>query len=180
MSEEIKGKIPVKITLVSEDGSDERWVLSQELFAEERHPLPVTNEVIVVGKLYKSDKTVYFNGSIKGSLALECSRCLKNFELPFDESVSSVFMPKTDFAEEGEEVELSGDDMDVQFYEGEEIDLFGPVRDQIALVAPMQPLCSEDCKGLCPKCGVDLNVENCGCQTMEIDPRLAALKKLIK
>ncbi|MBI5814052.1 MAG: DUF177 domain-containing protein [Nitrospinae bacterium] len=180
MSEETKGIILVKVALVSEDGTDEKWTISPESFAADTHPLPVTGNVTVEGRLYKADNTIYFNGEVEAVMGLECSRCLKSFNLPVKDTVAAVFMPKEEFSAAGEEQELSGEDMDITVYDGEQIELYGPVRDQLALAAPMRPLCSEDCKGLCPVCGADLNVEKCGCQAQVLDPRLAALKKLIK
>lgn len=74
-------------------------------------------------------------------------------------------------------VELSGDDLDVYGYEGEEIDLTPLFREQIILAVPFAPLCSEECRGLCPQCGADRNQETCDCKP-PVDPRWAALQNL--
>ena len=78
----------------------------------------------------------------------------------------------------GEEVEATfdPDTVDEESYQGKEIDLSPAVREQILLSVPAAPLCGEDCKGLCPKCGKDLNEGDCGCDRSVIDPRWAALK----
>lgn len=76
-------------------------------------------------------------------------------------------------------VELTDDDLDLYGYDGEEIDLTPLFRDQIVLAVPFAPLCSEDCKGLCPQCGADRNLETCDCKP-PVDPRWAALQQHLK
>jgi uncharacterized protein len=78
-----------------------------------------------------------------------------------------------------EKHELHGDEMDMGFYQGEDLDLEELLREQVMLNAQMKPLCSETCKGLCPKCGRDLNTGSCSCVQKETDPRLEVLKKLL-
>ncbi|HWN67736.1 MAG TPA: DUF177 domain-containing protein [Haliangium sp.] len=75
--------------------------------------------------------------------------------------------------------ELTDDDLDLYGYDGEEIDLTPLFRDQVVLAVPFAPLCSEDCKGLCPQCGVDRNLETCDCKP-PVDPRWAALQQHLK
>ena len=74
--------------------------------------------------------------------------------------------------------ELEEEDLDLSFYEGEEIDLSPLVQEQIILALPTRPLCRESCKGLCPQCGVNLNVQTCTCATVVDDPRLEVLRTL--
>jgi len=66
--------------------------------------------------------------------------------------------------------------LDEDTYAGKEIDLAPAVREQILLHIPPPPLCRDDCLGLCPRCGKDLNDGECGCDRAVIDPRWAALK----
>jgi uncharacterized protein len=75
--------------------------------------------------------------------------------------------------------ELTDDDLDLYGYDGEEIDLTPLFRDQVVLAVPFAPLCSEDCKGLCPQCGADRNLETCDCKP-PVDPRWAALQQHLK
>ena len=63
-------------------------------------------------------------------------------------------------------------------YSGEEVVLDDLVREQILLGVPSYPLCREDCAGLCPRCGQDLNRGRCECDTAPVDPRLAKLKSI--
>ncbi|MBM4294554.1 MAG: DUF177 domain-containing protein, partial [Deltaproteobacteria bacterium] len=64
-----------------------------------------------------------------------------------------------------QEEELTAADLDVDFISGENIDLQGIVREQIILSMPLKPLCHEDCRGLCPGCGANLNREACTCES---------------
>jgi uncharacterized protein len=75
--------------------------------------------------------------------------------------VNLVYLPGE--AEAGEKKELHGEELDVCFYEGGELDLSGLLKEQVLLGLPMKTVCSEDCKGLCPKCGMDLNEGRCNC-----------------
>lgn len=74
-------------------------------------------------------------------------------------------------------LELSDEELDLYSYEGESIDLEPLLREQLILAVPFAPLCREECKGLCPQCGIDRNQERCTC-TPPIDPRLAALRDI--
>jgi uncharacterized protein len=89
-------------------------------------------------------------------------------------------MPKDDdeppaTAEDGAEV--AEGDLDLFPFDGDKIDLEPLMREQFVLAIPYAPLCKEDCKGLCPQCGIDRNTASCTCEK-PIDPRLAALKGL--
>lgn len=116
---------------------------------------------------------IYVLGKITGVVDLICSLCLKKYSVDF----------KTPFAEnfyrEGEFL-LKDADEPLPIYHGDEIDISDNIREALQLMLPMKPVCSKDCKGLCPHCGCDLNIEQCDCTTEEIDPRLAVLGQLIK
>ncbi|MFN7623911.1 MAG: DUF177 domain-containing protein, partial [Acidobacteriota bacterium] len=72
------------------------------------------------------------------------------------------------------EIELTADDLGISVYENDQIDLDEMVVEQLELSLPFRLLCQEDCRGLCPQCGADLNTEACDCQPL-IDPRWEAL-----
>lgn len=134
--------------------------------------------------LYADGEHVFASGTFRGELTVACSRCVGPVKLPLDEKLLVTFMPKHELPDEDEEAaageegaEVSAGDLDVFPYEGEWIDLEPLFREQFVLAIPYAPLCSEDCKGLCPQCGADLNTGTCTCQK-PIDPRLAALKGL--
>ena len=131
--------------------------------------------------LYSEGNHVFATGTFKGDLTVACSRCVEPVKLTINEKLLVTFMPKSEMpiddvdAEEGAEV--PAEDLDLFPYEGEVVDLEPLFREQFVLAVPYAPLCKEDCKGLCPQCGTDLNTGTCACQK-PIDPRLAGLKGL--
>ena len=105
------------------------------------------------------------------SYTTECARCLKELHrsLTFDLTKNAAVSGS-----------LEGDDNDdYVIVENSILDVSDPVEELLFLELPSRDLCSENCLGLCPKCGKDLNEGNCGCQTKEIDPRLEALRKFL-
>src|SRR5688572_4439903 len=116
-------------------------------------------------------------GTLSTVLELTCSRCVEPFQLPVDTTFDVRYLPQTDNA--GEEREVEEDDLTDAFYRDDVIDLGQLMEEQFYLALPMKPLCRPDCKGLCPNCGTNLNVETCDCQVRWEDPRLAGLKALM-
>ena len=100
-------------------------------------------------------------GSYDTSLTMECHRCLKRFEYP---------VAGADYIWE-QPVRLAGDEI---------IDLTEGIREEIILGLPLKNLCSEDCKGLCPVCGMNLNEGTCTCDRSKVDPRWSVLERLKK
>ncbi|MBI5587574.1 MAG: DUF177 domain-containing protein [Deltaproteobacteria bacterium] len=125
-------------------------------------------------ELTKTEGNVFVSGDIKTRIAVNCSRCLKDFEFHFKTDLALFY---TRGKEEEKEKELKPGDLDVNYLPDAELDTTEMILAQISLEMPMQPLCDAGCKGLCPKCGADLNQGDCGCSSEEkIDPRFAKLK----
>ena len=118
-------------------------------------------------------------GNVQTELELGCSRCLEPFRLPVDASFDLRFLPATELTE-GEDQEVQDEDLDTSYYRDDSIDLNELLREQFYLVLPMKPLCRDDCQGLCPQCGTNWNTGTCTCTAEWEDPRLAALKGLVK
>lgn len=108
---------------------------------------------------------------------LSCSRCLREFAFPVMAEGTLTLLRIPSAGSLKEEMELTLEDLDSSYFEGDIIDLSQLVYEQIVLSFPMKPLCKEDCKGLCPRCGVDRNLYSCECQKSEADPRWAPLMK---
>jgi len=128
--------------------------------------------------LNKAGKEVIVGGVLKTALALQCSRCLKDFTGILDIPVNVVYHPIEEIGTDKHE--LRDDEMDMGFYKGEELDLMELLKEQILLNIQMKPLCSEQCKGICPQCGINLNTGHCACARKKADPRLEVLKKLFE
>jgi uncharacterized protein len=116
-------------------------------------------------------------GHLTGEIELECSRCLEPFTLPVVADFDLRYVPRTENVGEGER-EIEEDDLATAFYDEDQIDLGHLIMEQFQLALPMKALCKDDCKGLCPNCGTNLNTGSCGCNAKWEDPRLAALKNL--
>jgi uncharacterized protein len=109
-------------------------------------------------------------GTVAGVYSAPCARCLAPVKEAF--SLNVDLSVETEASPESEE--------DVIIAEGKKIDLASFLQETVLMNLPLRLLCKEDCKGLCPKCGKDLNSEACDCQHKEIDPRLAGLADFFK
>lgn len=133
---------------------------------EPETPLGVRLEAQPVGE------DVLVRGRFQGRFGLDCRRCLTRVHLAVDEEVSLLFRPGLERSEaEGQDVYTFG-------VRAHELDLSGALREQIMLAVPEFAVCREACRGLCPRCGVNLNEETCRCEPAEPDERWAALRKL--
>lgn len=179
MSEKLLTTLCMKVSLIPEEGINSKWVIGMESFKGKPYQIAAERPVEVFGRLYRAETTIYFDGELDASIRLDCSRCLEAFSLNISGDVSAIFMPAADGKSDEPEQKLKADDLDVQFYGGDEIDLLPPIRDHVAFEIPMRPLCAGDCPGLCPQCGSNLNKTKCSCESQEADPRFAVLKKLI-
>jgi uncharacterized protein len=119
---------------------------------------------------------------VKGRLDVvmesECDRCLELAKVPLSGEFDLFYQPEPEDAKPGDEVEIGDGESQVGFYQGEGLELEDVLREQVLLMLPMQRICSEDCKGICPVCGQNRNLAACGCTVKPGDDRWAALKKL--
>ena len=121
---------------------------------------------------------VLISGSATTSLPLDCSRCLKEFRSKLDLRLDLIYSSDADDLVEVHEV--NPDEVDTGTFDGSELNLGEILAEQIMLSVPMKPLCIEQCKGICPKCGADLNETECGCETGSVDSRFQVLKEYLK
>ncbi|MEJ2032639.1 MAG: DUF177 domain-containing protein [Deltaproteobacteria bacterium] len=113
--------------------------------------------------LQKREQRVFVEGSVATSVRLSCDRCLESFCTP----LASTFKIDIELvdklpARESEHF-CSGEEMDMMFVAAPAIDIFQVLAQQIFIALPVKKLCSENCAGLCSRCGANLNVEPCGC-----------------
>ena len=128
-------------------------------------------------KVYRAGKRYVIEGSLSGILTVACDRCLNSFkrDLKFDFSVL-LAAPPPDL--EKVEIELLEDDMNIDFIRDEEIDMDAIIKEQLYLSLPIKSLCREDCAGLCPDCGNNLNNGDCRCNRMQMHSGFSKLKDL--
>lgn len=124
---------------------------------------PLTYDLAVV----RLDEKVRIRGSVKSVLNLNCARCLEEFPFAVDGRIDIELAPKS-MAPSGGELELKAKDLDVDYYEGDEIDLAPFLCEEVYLDIPARPLCREECKGLCDVCGCNRNSEECGCSKTSV------------
>ncbi|MBM4284753.1 MAG: DUF177 domain-containing protein [Deltaproteobacteria bacterium] len=114
----------------------------------------------------KHGRDLLLRGSLGGTLDFACSRCLTRFGLAVEGAFDLLLVPGP-APVSGREEELSADDLSLDYYTGDELDLGAIIKEQILLLIPLKPLCAEDCSGLCPRCGADLNRGACACPAEE-------------
>lgn len=130
-------------------------------------------------RILKMSNEVVVRGNLMADVELQCSRCVKDFRSEVSVPVDVVYHPVEELRGE-EKHALRVEELDMGFYSGEILDMSDLIREQIMLNFPMKPLCNELCKGICLKCGADLNTGDCGCNAINRDSRFVELKKLIK
>jgi uncharacterized protein len=160
-----------------EDQHSFSFIIEPSLIRFDDEIVSLSKHLQLSGLLEKKIVQVDITGEISGEIALICSRCLENSSKKIENTFKISFVTQEYFTTETE-AELKEEDLDVSLYDGETIDLIELAREQMLLEVPMHFVCKVDCKGLCPKCGGNLNNQTCSCETKEIDPRWGALKKL--
>jgi uncharacterized protein len=155
------------------------------------------DEELNVSDLFKGRQDVYRTGplhvalqvtgyesfiEVSGKLAIDfelaCARCLDPVQEHTVIAFSEVF--KRPSSKEDREDDAEEEESDFIEVDGERLDLTPYVEEALQLFMPFAPLCRNDCKGLCPTCGQNLNEHKCDCSTDKIDIRFAALKDLFK
>ena len=142
---------------------------------EFREPLKIRVKAFRIRELFEVE------GTFQTRVRMSCSRCLKNFDLPLTSDFALTYtrgLPDIKEASDEEEVELRVEEIGLQYFRGEEIDLRDGIQEQVVMAFPLRTLCTETCKGLCPRCGADLNQRDCGCKQETATNKFAVLKKL--
>lgn len=118
---------------------------------------------------------VFVRGRLTATVPQTCGRCLEAFPAHLDAALDVRLVPKPTGADS---VELGADDLDVDFYDNDELDVTRVVENEATLALPMKPLCRDDCRGICTVCGGNRNLVTCTCEENRVDPRLAVLRDL--
>jgi uncharacterized protein len=125
-----------------------------------------------------SNGDVRIQGHLAVKMEAECERCLEAIaSYPLDVNFDLFYAPVKASPEEGE-VALDSGATEMDFYQGDGLELEDVLREQILLALPMQKICTEECRGICPACGQNRNLVACGCQQKAPDDRWAALRDL--
>ena len=195
-------------TLSLDAVSDEPLPFAFELFFStarlDREPLLEISPVRLEGEISRIEKGFAFDARIAYEGRLECSRCLAPYPFQTREDFSLILTKRATAARRrdsvsppsperrsgfgggagasatAEEISLEGEDLDEYFYDEPVISVAPIAEERIQMAVPMKPLCREDCRGLCPRCGQDWNVADCGCALESADPRWEVLRSLKK
>ncbi|QNM05908.1 YceD family protein [Qiania dongpingensis] len=119
------------------------------------------------------DKKLLIEADVSFALVMPCDRCLEAVTVPFSFPISRM----ADFREGKEESE---EPEEQPYIEGYTLDVDALVRDELFVHMPMKVLCREDCKGICNRCGANLNHGVCGCEVTEQDPRMAVIRDIFR
>ncbi|MGH9728043.1 MAG: YceD family protein [Candidatus Acidiferrales bacterium] len=123
------------------------------------------------------DDQIRIYGTFHTRLEMVCARCLEIVVEEVSKNFDLFYRPMNSVSRE-EEFRLNLDDTEIAFFEGDGLFLADVLAEQVNLSLPMKVICRSDCRGLCPHCGVNLNQEECRCETHAADPRLAPLARL--
>lgn len=133
----------------------------------------VSHPAAVRVSCYRSGRELFFAGELAGEVVGQCVRCLEPYDFRLVTPFAFVLVPRQDTGEEEDDGEI-----DLAYYDGEDVELSPLLRERVLLSLPTVPLCAEECRGLCPKCGANRNRDGCECQPEANDPRLAVLRGL--
>jgi uncharacterized protein len=122
-------------------------------------------------------KDIRLAGELSTSLEMPCARCLEPVIEDVKRKFDLLYRPLGVDAGR-EELSVTGAEAEISYYQGEGLLLEDALREQVLLALPLKVICREDCKGLCPHCGINLNSEQCSCAEPIEDPRWSALKEI--
>ena len=141
---------------------------------EQGSPLRATG---VAELLPHTEGEVRVAGRYTVEMTAECDRCLGHARFPLDGAFDLFYRPAASMERE-EETAIDAGEAEMGFYEGDGLELEDILREQVLLALPMQRICSESCKGICPVCGKNRNETACDCPLESRDSRWDAFRKL--
>ncbi len=156
-----------------------RWHTEETVSPEalDRPELLAISPVTWSGEISRLDEGFLLRARLAYQQTLACQRCLRGVTEPVEEELELMIV-RHERGADAEERELEEKDLGVLVVAGEELDLSPLLVEQIQLDVPMRLLCREECAGLCPTCGADLNEGACDCAPPAADPRWAGLAAL--
>jgi DUF177 domain-containing protein len=125
---------------------------------------------------HKLIQDIRLKGELSASLEIACARCLAPVVQGVEREFELLYRPQGADAGQ-EELSFSGAEAEIGYYQGAGLLLEDALREQVLLAVPLKAICREDCKGLCPQCGADLNLAPCSCPVAVGDARWSALKE---
>lgn len=166
---------PLKLNITELTAGVEHLTLTVNLSDLELESTPEFQEPLRLElKISKMGGKIFLNAHVEAKIDLACDRCLKEYSDTITQDVRLVIASAADF-------EATDDENLLLLEKGEQTVNIAPLMREIVLLElPVKRLCAENCQGLCPNCGADLNVETCNCNVETSDPRWEALRSLLK
>lgn len=170
----------INIHEIEESPKERLWTRPADDLNRIFEPLPVHDYTFrsptdVAVRYYRAGQELFFAGQADCRVMGECARCLEAYDFDIAVPFSLVMVPHRHRPDD-DEIEV--EDVHLSYYRGADVDLWPLVREHIILALPTQPLCRDDCRGLCARCGANLNTTTCACAASSGDPRLAVLRGL--
>jgi len=174
----------IRVDEIPESGRVLRFQWDEEKLQELRpsedpDPLELARPVEVNLEIQRRPDHVHVKGDLRAEIRFSCHRCLEPVSRSLEEPLEA-FLIHEPSASRKEEVELDAEELEEEFYDGEAIEIDRLVAERIFLAVPVKALCSEACRGLCPRCGANLNREACLCEREEKPSPFQALAGLKK
>jgi uncharacterized protein len=148
--------------------------------AEQQGPLAASGHAEVLHE-HRGPKDIVddirLKGRFDGRFQVPCARCIEPVEIPLTAEFDLIFRPAAADADPTER-SITAPETEIGYYQGDSLALEDVLREQVLLSLPLKTLCKPDCKGLCPRCGVDRNRQPCSCDVGPSDPRWEALAGL--
>ena len=171
----------VKLDEIKESGyhlscsRSENWL--SEIFRDlEGSDFTFVDDLEIKIEIFRAEKDIFISGLIRTAIKMSCIRCLGDFDFPLEAEFHYNLFP-ADEREFSPEIEVSKQDLDVLYYQGGFIEISPLIREQVLLNIPSHPLCRKLCKGMCSKCGSNLNKVPCQCEREEgVISKFEALK----
>lgn len=138
---------------------------------------PITATV----EMHHQDAGIFFKGRVSGQLSIPCNKCSEDSFIKIDSTFDSFEPFPGDGFDEEDDLSTEVDDAVVRLAaqgNGIEVNPLALAWEELVLALPVKPVCEDDCKGLCPNCGTNLNTGSCDCEQESGDPRFAALRSL--
>ena len=148
--------------------------------AEQQGPLAASGHAEVLHE-HRGPKDIVddirLKGRFDGRFQVPCARCIEPVEIPLTAEFDLIFRPAAADADPTER-SITAPETEIGYYQGDSLALEDVLRERVLLSLPLKTLCKPDCKGLCPRCGVDRNRQPCSCDVGPSDPRWEALAGL--
>lgn len=160
-------------------GSREQYHLEVVFFDLEDENWTLAKPMVIDAEISHEKQFLQMNGKLSTAVKGVCSRCLKPVESPVECSFAEQLLYAKDVSLFSH-LEVGEVEEKYFIYDNDTLDITDIVRESILAELPLKILCVEDCQGLCPKCGKNLNNGQCDCDLHEVDPRLAILATLME